>query len=161
MASGASVSALPHAPQRRAFLRSERLVVLIGAAALGALLGFAAAIATGRQDIWVMALAALPALAIAAYLTIQTLSEAFAARAWGCATAAIAHIAALMAWPAIVIFAAGAPELYWLAPGLALAALVLLASCWEGPARTIYRTSAQALLVAAVAGQQGVTVLLG
>lgn len=148
-------------PVRTHFIRGERLVVLFGATAFGAALGFGAAISSGRLDMWVMALIAAPVLAIAAHLTIRTLSEALAARAYGCATASVLHVAALMAWPMTAMFAASAPNLFWVAPLLALSALVLFASCWGGGARAVYRASLQGALVAAIAAQQGVQVLLG
>lgn len=146
---------------RTHFMRGERLIVLMGATAFGAALGFGAAISSGRLDLWVMALIAAPVLGLAAHLTIRTLSEAFAARAYGCAAASVLHVAALMAWPATAMFSATAPDLFWVAPVLALSALVLFASCWGGSARAMYRASLQGALVAAIAAQQGVHVLMG
>lgn len=157
----ATLTAPALAAPRDQFDRSERLVVLLGAVCLGGLAGFALAMIVGRAEPLTLALMALPALALAAHFTIQTFSEALAARAWGCATASVLHIGALMAWPMIGLIAATSPALYWLAPGLALSALVLFASCWGGGSRAVYRTSVQGALVAAVAAQQGVTVLLG
>lgn len=155
-------AALPaQALPRDHFLRSERLIVLMGATCVGAMIGFAVAMIAGRVDPLTLTLIALPALGLAAHFTIQTFSEALAARARGCATASVLHISALMAWPMIGLFAAASPALYWLAPGLALSALVLFASCWGGSARAVYRTSLQGALVAIVAAQQGVMVLLG
>jgi len=161
MAFDATLPATTIAAPRAHFLRSERLVVLMGATCAGAVAGFAVAMSVGRLDLVVMALVAIVALGFAAHLTIQTFSEALAARAYGCATASALHIGALMAWPMIALFAATAPALYWLAPATALSALVLFASCWGGSARAVYRASAQGALVAAIAAQQGVTVLLG
>jgi len=165
MAFGVSVAPtaaiLGHAPERVDFRRGERLIVLMGASAFGAMLGFAAALAGGRVEPWVLALMALPVLGFSAHLTIRTLSEAFAARAHGCASASVLHVAALMVWPMTALFAAANPALFWIAPGIALSALVLFASCWGGGARAVYRASAQGALVAAIAAQQGVTVLLG
>lgn len=148
-------------PVRTHFVRGERLIVLLGATAFGAALGFGAAMCSGRLDMWVLALIAAPVLGVAAHLTIRTLSEAFAARAYGCATASVLHVVALMAWPATAMFSAAAPDLFWVAPMLALSALVLFASCWGGSARAVYRASLQGALVAAIAAQQGVHVLLG
>jgi len=161
MAFDATVSAYAPAAPRDHFLRSERLVVLLGAICVGAVAGFALAMTVGRQDVLVMTLVALPALGLAAHLTIQTFGEAISARAYGCATASVLHIGALMAWPMIALFAAASPALFWLAPATALSALVLFASCWGGSARAVYRASAQGALVALIAAQQGVTVLLG
>ncbi|HRE43578.1 MAG TPA: hypothetical protein PKY87_06360 [Terricaulis sp.] len=163
MAFDASVSAPVSAKAipREHFIRAERLTVLLGASALGAMIGFAGALASGRLEPWALALIALPVLAFAAHLTIQTLSEAFAARAWGCAAAAGLHVAALMAWPMIALMASSSPALFWFAPGLAFAGLILFASCWEGASRAVYRVSAQGALIAAIAAQQGLGVLLG
>ncbi len=161
MAFDASVSVSAQAIPRERFMRGERLTVLVGASALGAMIGFAGALASGRLEPWALALIALPVLAFTAHLTIQTLSEAFAARAWGCAAAAGLHVAALMSWPMIALMASSSPALFWFAPGLAFAGLVLFASCWEGASRAVYRASAQGALVAAIAAQQGLGVLLG
>lgn len=146
---------------RTDFMRGERLVVLMGASALGAVIGFAVTLTMGRVDAWVMALIAAPVLGLALHMTIATLSEAFASRAYGCATACILHVFALMAWPATALFSVASAPIFWIAPALAMSSLVLFASCWGGGTRAVYRTSVQAALVAAIAAQQGVAVMFG
>lgn len=160
MAYDASIALAQTAAAPRAhFLRGERLVVLLGAMCVGAVAGFAFTMSVGRLEFWMLALAASPVLAFAAHLAIQTMRDAFGARAWGCVAACVLHVAALVVWPIAASMAASV--LFWIAPVMALSALILFASCWDGGARAVYRASAQGGLVAAIAAQQGVTVLLG
>jgi hypothetical protein len=141
--------------------RDERLVLLVGGASLGAVGGFLAALWTGRVDLWMLALIAAPVLAFNLHLTGQTLTEALQRRATGCATACGLHAAAVLAWPLTALATPLAPAAFWIAPALALTALVLFASCWTGEGRALYRMSAQGALVAALMAQQGVFVALG
>lgn len=145
--------------KRADFLRSERLVVLTGAAALGAVFGFSATIMTGRADLWTSLLIAAPMLVLALHLTSQTLTEAISRDARGCSVAAGMHGAALIAWPMASLLAPfGA---YWFAPVAALSALVLFASCWGGPPRAVYRMAVQGALVAALGAHQAALLIMG
>jgi hypothetical protein len=142
---------------RREFLRSERLVFLAGAAAFGAMAGFVAAVAMGRQDISMQWLASTPVLALALLLAVSTLTEAVKTRAYGCSAMAFAHVATLVAWPVLLLF----PQAqFWMAPAAALTSVLLLASCWTGSPSAIYRAAGQAALVAALAGYQGLLAVL-
>ncbi|MGE0596583.1 MAG: hypothetical protein AB7P07_09455 [Hyphomonadaceae bacterium] len=143
------------------FRRPERLAVLAGASAMGALAGFAAAMAIGRIDLWVVIAMAAPFLAVALHLTSETMRDALRSGAHGCATAAGLHVAALLAWPLTSLFSPVSMATFWIAPAAAISALFLLASCWQGGARGVYRTSALGLMVAAIAAHQGSMLLLG
>ena len=141
--------------------RIERLAILAGASALGALSGIVAALAVGRLDLWLVVLASTPLLVLALHLTAETLRDGLRRSAYGCSAAATMHGAALLAWPMTTLFIPLGPLNFFIAPALALATLVLFASCWGGPARAVYRVAAQGAVVAAVAANQGVMVLMG
>jgi len=143
---------------RTHFVRSERLITLIGACAFGALIGFGVAIIIGRYDAWALFLAAAIVLAIALYPAAANMADAGERESRGCKFAAKVHLAALLAWP-FVIHVGGA--LFWLVPIAALSSLVLLASCWSGPARLVYRTGIQGVIVAALAAHQGAMLVMG
>lgn len=139
-------------------MRSERLVFLVGAAALGGLAGFTMAVALGRQDMWTQLLAAAPVLATALLLGCATFVEAQRRGAHGCGAMAAFHGVSLIAWPLFIPLSA---SLFWIAPAAAIGSVLLLASCWNGSPGAIYRSAAQATLVAALAGYQGVLIVLG
>lgn len=151
-----------HAPYegREEFRRLERIVVLVGGVALGGIAGFATEIIFGRPG-WLSLLASGAMLiSLALYLCSQTLRESFSRGAYGCAGATILHAAALLAWPLTALFAALSPLWFWIAPLMAVSALILIASCWGGPARAVYRLSLQGFLVATAAMYQGALVMM-
>ncbi|WP_167755734.1 hypothetical protein [Vitreimonas flagellata] len=148
------------AEPRDYFLRSERLVLLTGAVAIGALMGFAATIMTGRTDPWVVIATAAVAITFALYLTSLTLVDALRRDARGCAIAAGLHCAALLSWPMTSLLVPLSEAIYWIAPVAALSSLVLFASCWGGSARAVYRMTAQGALVAALAAHQGALLIM-
>ncbi len=143
---------------RTHFVRHERLVTLTGACAFGAMLGFSIAVAVGRYDVWALFLAAASVLAIALYPAAANMADAAQRNSPGCRLAAKLHLAALLAWPLTIHFSGG---LLWLVPATALSSLLLLASCWTGASRVVYRIAAQGALVAALAAHQGTTVAMG
>lgn len=144
----------------RGFLRSERIGLLVGGAGLGVLCGGFAALAFGKPDLWLMIATAAPVLVLALYLTGETLSDALRRDARGCATAAGLHAAALLSWPFVSLFAPVSMPAFFIAPVLAMASLVLFASCWSGPSRAVYRLAAQGALVALIGAHQGFIVLM-
>lgn len=115
----------------------------------------------GYLSVLSVALIAAPLLLLALHLTSRTLTEAMSARAYGCATATTLHGAALLAWPMTALLAPLSPVMFWMAPIVAGSALIMVASCWEGSPRAVYRLSLQAMLVAAVTAQQGLMVVMG
>jgi hypothetical protein len=143
---------------RTDFLRSERLVTLIGACAFGAAVGFSLAVAVGRADAWSLFLIAAVVLAVALYPASANVADAQQSSSPGCKWAALVQLGALLVWPLANQFAG---SLYWLVPATALSSLVLLASCWSGPSRVVYRMGLQGLLIAALAAHQGTTAAMG
>ena len=147
------------APTSRAdFHRSERLITIVGACALGGAIGFAVAVAIGRTDMWALFLSAAVLLAVALYPASANVADASGGQSKGCTLAAMAHIVAILAWPVVVQFAGG---LFWLVPAIALSSLVLLASCWNGQSRAVYRMGLQGLLIAALGAHQATMLAMG
>jgi hypothetical protein len=151
-----------HAPYvgRLEFRRLERLVILAGGVALGLSLGFTTAIGVGRPSLTALIASGAVLVAFGLYLSSQTLRECLLKRAPGCAAATIAQAAALLAWPLTGLFAPVSAPVFWAAPALAISALVLFASCWNGPSRAVYRLGLQGALVAALAAYQGALVIM-
>lgn len=148
-------------PRTDDFHRFERLVVLTGASALGAVGGFIAAMTLGRLDLWMIILGAAPFLVLALHLTSEMMREGLRGQALGCATAAGLHVTALLAWPMTSLFAPLSTMNFWIAPAIAMSALFMLASCWQGASRGVFRVSAIGLIVAAVAVNQGTMLFIG
>jgi hypothetical protein len=146
---------------RPEFQRPERVVVLSGALAVGSLAGFALAMAVGPMNLWLLAAVTAPLLLLALHLTSRTLEDAISREAHGCAAAAALHGAALLAWPLTGLLTPLSPLSFWIAPVLALATLVLSASCWGGSPRTVYRLMGQGLLMATLAAHQGTILFMG
>jgi hypothetical protein len=145
---------------RSEFRRVERIVVLAGGAAIGGAVGFMTEIAIGRPTLAVLVVSGAVFTALALYLCSQTLRESLVRRARGCTAAAVLQASALLAWPLTALFAPVSPIAFWSAPLVAISSLVLLASCWDGRARTIYRLSLQGALVAGLAAYQGALVMM-
>ncbi len=143
---------------RTDFMRSERLITVIGAAGFGGLIGLTTAMAIGRHDVWAMFISAAVLLAIVLYPAAANLADASSRPSPGCKLATKMHLAALLAWP-LVIHLGG--SLFWLVPATALSSLILLASCWTGPSRVVYRISVQSVLVGALAAHLGLNAAMG
>lgn len=158
-----NVHAVPIAARERNddFRRFERLVVLAGASALGALMGFASAMTLGYADLFTMIAVAAPVLAMALYLTSQMLRDGINRRAYGCAASAVLHATALLAWPMTALLAPMSPLIFWIAPAMAMSALVMLSSCWQGATSGVYRVGVMGLMVAGLAAQQATMLALG
>jgi hypothetical protein len=142
------------------FRRGERLVVLMGGAALGLLAGLTGALALGRIGVWPIALGA-PLFVFALYLSVATVRDALERRAFGCAAAAGMVVASMLAWPVAALFFPMSALMFWTAPMAALGSLALLASCWSGAQNTVYRASGEAAIVCAAAGYLGITQIMG
>lgn len=143
------------------FHRGERMVVITGAAALGAMLGIFAAIGLGRLESWMIFAAGAPVYALGLYFTAATFHDARACRAMGCATASGLHMLALLAWPAAAFFYPMSAAPFWIAPAIALSALALFASCWGGTKRAVYRACGQGVLVTASVVYVGFLTIMG
>lgn len=142
------------------FRRGERLVVLMGGAALGILAGLAAALSLGRVGVSPLA-AAAPLFLLALYLAVATLRDAIDRRAIGCAIAAGLVAVSMLAWPLSALFAPVSAAAFWIAPAAALASMALLASCWSGAAGAVYRLSGEAALVCMIVGFLGLNQIMG
>lgn len=145
---------------RSEFRRLERFVILTGGVALGLTVGFTTAIGIGRPSLTALVISGAVFVAFGLYLSSQTLRESLVRNAYGCAAAAIAQAAALLAWPLTGLFAPVSAPAFWAAPVLAISGLVLFASCWSGPPRVVYRLGLQGALVAALAAYQGALVIM-
>jgi len=144
---------------REDFRRGERLVVLMGGAALGMLAALGGALALGRIGMWPIAVGA-PVFLLAVYFSVATLRDAIERRAFGCATAAGMVAFSLMAWPAAALFFPLATLQFWIAPAAAMGSMVLLASCWGGSQGAVYRLSGEAAALFLVAGYLGITQMM-
>jgi hypothetical protein len=146
-------------PAQKDFRRDERFAVLVGGAALGVLIGGAAALAVGRTGWWPL-IVATPVFVIAAYLAVATFRDSIGRRAIGCSIAAGLVALSLLAWPAMaLIFPMSAPQ-FWIAPAATVGSMILLASCWSGAQGAVYRLSGEAASVFAIAGFLGLTQLM-
>jgi hypothetical protein len=150
-----------HVPPAADFDRGERLALLLGGAGLGAIGGFSLAMSLGYLNLVSIALIGAPLLVAALHLASRTLTEAISLRAYGCATATVMHSAALLAWPMTALLTPLSPMNFWMAPIVAGSALIMFASCWQGPSRAVYRLSMQAVLVGAVTAHQGLMLVMG
>jgi hypothetical protein len=142
------------------FRRGERLVVLMGGAALGLLAGLTGALALGRIGMWPIALGA-PLFVLALYFSVATVRDAFERRAFGCASAGAMVVASMLAWPVAALFYPMSALMFWSAPMAAMGSLALLASCWSGAQNTVYRASGEAAILCAVAGYLGIMQVMG
>jgi hypothetical protein len=147
--------------QVQTFRRDERLIVLMGGASLGILAGVGSALALGRTGWWLLAILAVPLFAVALYFAVATFRDAVERRAIGCAVAASLVAASLLAWPVMaLLYPMSAPQ-FWIAPAATLGSMVLLASCWSGAQRAVYRLSGEAASLCAIACYLGLNVMMG
>jgi hypothetical protein len=142
------------------FRRDERLVILMGGAALGLLAGISAALTLGRVGAWPL-IAGAPLFAFALYLSVASVRDALERRAFGCAAAASMVVASMLAWPVAALFFPMSALMFWTAPAAALGSMALLASCWGGAQSAVYRVCGQAAVICAATGYLGLTQLMG
>jgi hypothetical protein len=149
------------APRDDSFHWAERLVVVLGACAAGAVTGLGAAFALGAVPLGGLLLIAAPFFALALYFAGRNGLEAGAgANFWPGMVAALS-MAILAAWPfAFALISWGAPQL-WFIPLAALVALTLFTVLWRPSARSTYRSAAQAALISSIAMHSGVAAYLG
>ena len=143
-----------------AFSRLDQLIVVLGAAGLGAMAGLFGALLLGRTTPWLAFLASTPFLIIAFHFTVVTLCDASERKARGCWGAAIVSVAIVLAWAMAGAFVPAGSALYFVAPGLALASLVMFATCWRGSSRAIYRIAGEGALLGVVAAHQGLLAIM-
>jgi hypothetical protein len=150
----------PAARAKSDFRRDERLVVLMGGASLGILAGLGAALALGRTGACPLIVGA-PIFLLALYFAMATVHDAIERKALGCAAAAGLVAASMLAWPATALLYPMSALAFWIAPAAALGSMVLLASCWSGAGRAVYRLSGEALCLCVIVGYAGITHLMG
>jgi len=143
-----------------AFSRFDQLIVLLGAAGLGALTGLFGALLLGRTTPWLAFLASTPFLITAFHFTVVTLCDASERKTRGCWAAAILSVAIVLTWAMAGAVVPAGSALYFVAPGLALASLVMFASCWRGSSRAVYRVAGEGALLAVVAAHQGLLAIM-
>ncbi|MEZ6024225.1 MAG: hypothetical protein R3C16_12630 [Hyphomonadaceae bacterium] len=141
------------------FRRSDRLVVVFGAGALGVLAGVALAFSVGRVGWWPVAFAA-PAYAFTLYLAMANFRDAADRRAFGCAALAGLLGATIVAWPVSALFVPLYSAPFWLAPAAIVGGLLLSASCWSGANVALGRFCMQAALIMAGVGYVGVEAIM-
>ena len=130
--------------------RGQRLSLVVGGLAVGAIAGFVALMATGPGSPVFSGLEA-GAFALASVLAMLGLKECITQRAYGCASVMTLHMAALAGWLAMT-FNASLQPFVMAAP--ALVTLVLFSSCWTRGAGGAYRASLQSVFLAAIASAQ-------
>lgn len=143
----------------KAFIRHERISLLLGGAAIGMAAGIGAALSLGRVGWWPLAVAA-PVFLIAAYMAVCTFRDAVDRRAIGCSIAAALVAVSLIAWPVVGLFFPMSAPQFWIAPAATLGSMALLASCWSGTQGAIYRLSGEAAFVCMIAGYLGLTQIM-
>jgi hypothetical protein len=141
------------------FRRGERLVVLMGGAALGILAGLGAALVLGRVGAWPVIIG-IPLFVFALYLAVATFRDAVERRAFGCAAAAGLVAASMLAWPAAALLVPMSALTFWIAPTAALGSMALLASCWSGASGAVYRLSGEAAMFCTIVAFLGITQIM-
>jgi hypothetical protein len=137
--------------ERADFRPGERLVVVFGAIAAGAMAGLVVLLTLGPTAPQVRLAAALAVFGCAVYLIWLSLREVVRTRrADGIALFAL-HVCALLAWP---LLAAQLPPMswqLWLGLPLSLAALAAFLGLKHVPISVTYRSSLHASLIAGIA----------
>lgn len=132
------------------FRTHEGVSLAIGGLCLGALIGVFVFFATGRVAAWLPITVALFAFVYAIYLVGLSYRDVFAARQLGSFSLFTVHIAALLAWPILVLVFEPHSWPILLGLPLALAASSLFFLTAHAPARVMYRASAHVCLIAAL-----------
>lgn len=146
------------APAQNDFFILDRLVLLGGGLALGAIFGFLALIALGRQPMIDLVVVGSMLVMIALNLASQTLRESLAAEARLCTIATWVNCSSLLCWPLVMVPLLD--RVLWVAPALAVLSLLVLTSWWRGSPRAIYRVGLQGAVVAALGAYMGALTLM-
>ncbi|MBI1186816.1 MAG: hypothetical protein GC206_05700 [Alphaproteobacteria bacterium] len=145
----------------REFRSIERLVVASGAAAFGLLAGALLAMSVGRVETPAAIAAIMLLFGFAFHMAATSFVEILRARAWGGAGLFALHMLAFGLWPFQVLLFNPASLEFWVGLGALLATLAAFLWLSAAPARVVFRTSAQAALLAALTAYQGVLVAIG
>jgi hypothetical protein len=158
---------IPYAPgarvrrRLREFRTLERLVVAFGAAAFGFAAGAFLAMSVGRVDEPAAVAGIMLLFGFAFHMAAKSFVDILRARAWFGATLFALHMLAFGVWPFQVLLFNPITLDFWL--GLAALLGTLAAFLWLSapPARVVFRTSAQAALLAGLTAYQGVLLAIG
>jgi hypothetical protein len=139
------------------FALFERVIVLLGASAVGLASGFTLSVFMGRHGMWEAVFGSVPALIVALYFASATVNDAINRGATACAAIALVAVGTLLAWPFMISMGT---DIYWIAPVTAMAALLVLAFSWRGSSGAVYAIGGQGALVAALTAHQGLQLLV-
>lgn len=143
------------------FRPAERLIVVLGAAALGCALGVGATIALGSLEPWMVAACAAPFYMAALHFASEGCRDAINRRAWTAAGVAVLLLAGLAAWPIAVFYAPAQTPLFWIGPAATLTTLAAFVVIMAGEQRNVFRASAIAALIAVLAANQSFLTAMG
>ncbi|MBI3437347.1 MAG: hypothetical protein HY054_01615 [Proteobacteria bacterium] len=136
------------------FSLTDRLVLIFGGLAFGAIAGLLTLIGFGRPSGIERLVIGSMLLMLALHLCAQTLQSSWARNATLCANTAIMHVIALFLWP-ILYLISPTESLLWVSPVLAAMTLIVLAFSWRGRGRVVYRLALEAIIVGSLGAYQG------
>lgn len=143
------------------FRPMERVAVVLGAAAFGALLGLGATIALGALEPWVVAACAAPFYLAALHFSFEACRESLGHREWPALLVGGLLLLGLAAWPIAVFYSSPDSPAFWIGPAATLSALAMFTLCAEGQAPRVYRASALGLVIALLAVNQSFLTVMG
>lgn len=136
------------------FRPHEGVSLAIGGLAGGALAGAFAFFALGRVEAWIPLTAALAAYGFALYLVGLSLREVLAGREMSSIVLYGLHVAALLAWPIIILLSPPTSWPIWFGLPIALTAASMLFLIAPAPASAMFRTSAHVFMITAIGAYQ-------
>lgn len=139
----------------------ERVGVVLGAAALGAVTGFVATIALGSLEPWMAAACAAPVYLAALYFASEGCREALRRREWLAALIVSLLLIGLAVWPITIFYAVPNAPAFWVGPASSFAMLAAFVLLSAGSAPRVYRASALGALIALLAVNQSLLTAMG
>jgi hypothetical protein len=137
------------------FRRGEGIALAAGSMAIGVCAGALLFFGMGRVGLALPLAVTLAGYIYAIHLACQSWSELITARSPTSITLFGFHLAALAAWPIVLLCWPSAAWQTWLGLPMALIALSLFLVIARAPARAMYRTTAHVGLIAAIGAYQG------
>jgi len=132
----------------------EGAALTVGGLSLGALAGALMFFTIGRVEAWMPIAVALAAYVYAIHLVGLSIREVLAIHEPSAIGLFGLHVAALLAWPIMLLLCAPNSWLMWLGLPLALAASSLFLLITHAPASAMYRSSGHICLVVAIGAYQ-------
>lgn len=148
-------SPAPLRPAEGVLEPTEGLSLGVGALALGALAGASAFFGMGRVEPVIPLTASFAGYAYALYLAGMSMRDVIIGREQRAIALFGIHLAALIAWPLLLVYGSAMPWLGLLGLPTAFATLVLFLMLAHAPARAASRSSAHVFLVATIAVYHG------